>query len=449
MAPKFTLETSSDYLTSRAGLIIAGQMLDRTQLNKRLNQTVIDHVKVPLISNADNVRAYVGLLCQGKSDIDHIEPYRKDRFFPQALGIRKMTSAPTMRQRFDHAAPGGAWQKIILEESADLLRNFQAPLTPLSIISADGHSSSYMPLDLDVSPFDNSGTKKEGVSRTYKGFDGYSPFFAYLGQEGYCVNTELREGKTHVQKNADDFIDSSIRYARRVTDTPLLLRLDGGNDAADNINLCLDQEVDFLVKRNPRMESPEKWLEHAKKEGRRTEIRPGKTAYLGSLMTHPERFIKPVRLVYQVIERTMERDGQILLVPSIEMSLFWTTLACDEDQIIALYQDHATSEQFHSEIKSELDLERLPSGKFDTNDLILHIGILAYNILRCIGQIALSEPDSPMKKKKVSRQRIRTVIQDLMLISARFVTHARRLKLCFGRWSPWFPQLQRIYTHFV
>lgn len=96
-----------------------------------------------------------------------------------------MTSAPTMRQRFDQAEPDVVWQKIILEESADLFRIFQAPLPPLSITSAEGNSSSYMQLDLDVSPFDNSGTKKEGVSRTYKGFDGYSPFIAYLGQEGY------------------------------------------------------------------------------------------------------------------------------------------------------------------------------------------------------------------------------------------------------------------------
>jgi len=30
-------------------------------------------------------------------------------------------------------------------------------------------------LDIDVSPFDNSMTKKEGVSRTYMGIDGYAP----------------------------------------------------------------------------------------------------------------------------------------------------------------------------------------------------------------------------------------------------------------------------------
>lgn len=163
------------------------------------------------------------------------------------------------------------------------------------------------------------------------------------------------------------------------------------------------------------------------------------------MTVQPERFIKPVQQVYQIIERTAERDGQLLLVPEIELNLFWTTLTCTEEQVVALYKDHATSEQFHSEIKSELDLERLPSGKFATNDLVLHMGVFAYNLLRLIGQIALTEPDAPTKKKTVFRQRIRTVIQDLMLISARFVTHARGFKLCFGRWSPWYPQLRRIY----
>ncbi|BBH22598.1 hypothetical protein Back11_39430 [Paenibacillus baekrokdamisoli] len=82
----------------------------------------------------------------------------------------------------------GQWQKIVLEESADLLKRARAPLTPVQITFDHDEQKAYLPLDLDVSPFDNSNTKKEGVSRTYKGFDGYSPFFAYLGQEGYGVN---------------------------------------------------------------------------------------------------------------------------------------------------------------------------------------------------------------------------------------------------------------------
>lgn len=64
------------------------------------------------------------------------------------------------------------WKPILLEESVDLIKQFDSPITP--IILSDGHTA-YAPLDLDVSPFDNSNTKKEGVSRTYKGCDGYAP----------------------------------------------------------------------------------------------------------------------------------------------------------------------------------------------------------------------------------------------------------------------------------
>jgi hypothetical protein len=40
----------------------------------------------------------------------------------------------------------------------------------------------------------------------------------------------------------------------------------------------------------------------------------------------------------------------------------------------ALYRDYATSEQFHSEFRSDLDLNRLPSGRFDTNALVMAAG---------------------------------------------------------------------------
>ena len=71
-----------------------------------------------------------------------------------------------------------------MQESALLIKNINAPLTGIVL----GHGEDrreYLPLDVDVSPFDNSKTKKEGVSRTYKGFDGYAPNLAYLGLEGY------------------------------------------------------------------------------------------------------------------------------------------------------------------------------------------------------------------------------------------------------------------------
>ena len=85
------------------------------------------------------------------------------------------------------------------------------------------------------------------------------------------------------------------------------------------------------------------------------------------------------RRVMRVIERTIDKNGQMLLLPEIEIEGWWTSLnslTYSDEQIIALYQDHATSEQFHSEFKTDLDIERLPSGKFATNDLIMTLECL-------------------------------------------------------------------------
>lgn len=116
--------------------------------------------------------------------------------------------------------------------------------------------------------------------------------------------------------------------------------------------------------------------------------------------------------------------------------------------MIELYRDHGTSEQFHSEIKTDLDLERLPAGKFATNDLVLHAGLFAYNILRIIGQESLRENDSPIRGN-VKRRRIRTVIQNIIFMAARLVRHARGIRFNFGRNSPWFPVISRIYNAFA
>jgi hypothetical protein len=105
----------------------------------------------------------------------------------------------------DQVAKQEDWMAIILEESAELLKKFDSFVTPIVVNQGD-EKVAYLPLDIDVSPFDNSNTKKEGVGRTYKGCDGYSPNFAYLGQEGYVVNAELREGQTHVQKGTAQFL---------------------------------------------------------------------------------------------------------------------------------------------------------------------------------------------------------------------------------------------------
>lgn len=430
-------------LSTHAGLATVGALLAHTNLRKRLNHTRIKDMEHPVYSHADVVKSYLGLLCQGKSDFDHIEPFRKDDVFPICLQLQKVPSSPTLRQRLDAAAQSTDWNQILLEESAALIRAVQAPLTGISV-----NETSYAPLDIDVSPFDNSGTKKEGVSRTYKGTDGYAPIFAYVGREGYGVNVELREGSTHCQKGTDLFLSESISYAKRTTDLPLLVRMDAGNDSADNLHICHRENVDYIIKVNLRRQPKETWLRIAESTGIACQQREGKTEYFGVLEFPEKGFDRPLRQVFHVIHRTIDRDGQVLLLPDIEVNVYWTSLRCAPYRVVELYRDHGTSEQFHSEIKTDLDLERLPAGKFATNDLVLHAGLFAYNLLRMIGQESLRENDSPIRNN-VQRRRIRTVIQNIIYMAARLVRHARGVSFNFGSNSPWFPVVRRVYQAFT
>ena len=119
----------------------------------------------------------MGLLCTGKSDFDAIEAVRGDAFFRDALGLSAVPSSPTLRQRMDALGEAGDSALNALDEANErLLTRARPTLTPLS--------SGHLALDFDVFTLDNSGTQKEGVGRTYMGFDGYAPIAGCLAGEG-------------------------------------------------------------------------------------------------------------------------------------------------------------------------------------------------------------------------------------------------------------------------
>jgi hypothetical protein len=135
-----------------------------------------------------------------------------------------------------------------------------------------------------------------------------------------------------------------------------------------------------------------------------------------------------------------------MLLPEYVLEGWSTSLpeteAFGAQQIIELYADHGTHEQFHSEFKTDMDLVRLPSGKFDTNYLVCALAAVAMNLLRLIGQHTLHGRDAPVRHS-AQRRRIRTVMQELMFKAARMVKHARQWVLGLGANDGAFEVFQR------
>jgi len=440
---EFIIKHTDEVLVSHSGLALAGALLGQSSLRQRLNDIDLGKRRGPDVSHGDVLLAMIGLLCLGKSDYADIEAYRHEEFFRRALGLKKLPSEETLRQRMDQL--GTTPIATLHEESARMIARHAPVLTPCR--------GEWIPLDIDVSPFDNSGTKKEGVAWTYKRLDGYAPNFAYLGMEGYLIHCELRPGNQHCQDGTPEFLDKSIDLARQITQGKLLVRMDAGNDDIENVRrLRKKKHVGWIIKRNLRQESEADWLEEAQCHGQCEEPREGKEVWTGE--TWKERDGKLYRVVFQVIERTITANGQRLLMPDIEISTWWTSLKLPDKTVIELYHQHGTSEQFHSELKSDMDLERLPSGKFATNALMLSLGLVAYNLLRLCGQTALSENESlpPEGKmplsKPVFRRRLRSVIQDLMYFASRLTKHSNRWRLSLWRNNPWRSVWEAVYTCF-
>ena len=311
------VEFTNERIIPASGLAVVGTLLGKSGFIKKLNRMdITSNRSQHQIKNGDIVLTYLGMLCMGKPYFEAVHEMDDDKdFYKTALFItRRIPSEETLRQRMDDI--GDSLRQTILEQNVEMLLANKIQPTALA--------NGLVLVDIDVTPMDNSKSKKEGVSRTYKGFDVYAPMMAYIGTEGYAINFELREGKQHCQKGTVEFLLETIKLCHKMTDKPLLICLDSGNDSIDNVAVLMDTGCFFIIKRNLRRESTDDWFEMAKQYFQNVNSpRDGKTVYIGSdwKTVTSKQFNKEftLRTGYEITERTIDKYGQFNLVPDVEV----------------------------------------------------------------------------------------------------------------------------------
>ena len=432
------LNSTTNTLSSIGGIVLAGNIFSSIGFTTATTD-IPDHVRRSLLSLA-------GLQIQGRTRFAEIEQFRKDVLFKEALELPKVYSPETIRLYVEQGAKisNNQVHEYLDKMHMNLLK--KATFTPICC-----RYGTYIPVDIDVSPMDNHNSHKEGVSRTYKGHDGFAPIFSYIGVEGYMLDQELRPGKQHSQKGAPQYILRTLDKLKQLSlPHPVLYRLDSGHDAYETIRVLSQSNHFFLYKKNLRRESLQRWRDIATSIGSCYVPREGKQVFTGVLTAEHPKAKEQDKLpsfdqVFRVTIRTSDDNGNNYLFPDVEVEVFWTNLYEDPETIINLYHDHATSEQFHSELKTDMNVERLPSGKFSVNEIILHTSMIAFNTLRLIGQTALQNPELLPYRHKGKRKRLRKVIDDLIRISCKVVNHARTLVIKIWEKDPWYNLFKKLY----
>jgi len=196
------LERGKEELISTGGNHLCSHFLREAAFRKHL-PTNFQSRRKDAISDRDILMTMTGMLCNARTDFTDVNLYAQDPVFMQSFGISVLPSEATLRQRLDEL-PARVCHRALRALNQTLLG-----MRTFGTVRA-GHLD-LVPVDLDVSPLDNSGSHKEGVSLTYKKHEGYAPMFAYIGTEGYMLEHQLRPGKQHCQEGTPQFLGDCVK----------------------------------------------------------------------------------------------------------------------------------------------------------------------------------------------------------------------------------------------
>jgi hypothetical protein len=440
---KTLLQIAEEKLASNAGLYLIASYLKNKEFRDDIRAASHIVKASGVITDEDIICCWIAMLAPGKPDYGAIEEYRNDKNYKRLIGVQKVPSSSILRQRIEALSADltsvlRGFNSAIIAGAFDISKGYKKDDTRYQdAVTIDGQS--YAVIDSDVSVLDNSNSKKEGVQWTYKKCDGNAPMFSYIGASGYMLNCELRNGGKHSNAPGTwEYFNESIALARRVTELPLLLVLNSGNDDKKLLDLFERQSTYYVVKRNHRKESVQEWLETAKRtQTPQRQCRDGSTVYYAS--AHPDITVGEhahrIRIVIVARERLYDTHGQYLLEPEVMVQSYWTSLSCSELTVEKIYHNHGTMEQYHAELKSDMGVERLPSGKFHANILHLLFSIIAFNLLRRVGMTLLRSEQTPGKRGR--RLRLRTVIQGVMYMAGMMIHHSGQVFLRISTHHAW------------
>lgn len=428
------IERTDDGTINYAGLVLIVNMLKKAGLHKVSKK--YSRVGYVRISNFEVLATYCCLLAQGKSDYEQVRVFKGDKAYLELTKLKSVPSAETLRQRLDVIGKND----LFVEDIRKCSITFWKETGKKPGVEQVGNEE-YIRLDIDTVPYDNTDTKKEGVARI-KGSAvfGYNPIFAHLGADGWMINAALRPGNYHSHNPENvDFIKESVSCALGLVGSKnLMVVVDAGFDSKEVLEFLESSSVKYVVKHNIRRTNPVEWIRIAKEHGCLVQKKEYTEKYRGSFIHSSGR-----RLVFEVTLKYADKRGQLFIIPEVSVFSVWTNIEASEEDILKAYRRRGTSEQYHSEVKTEIGIERFPSGKFSTNNLILILAMLVYNILRFIGNDLANRRLFGLRK--ATRRRLRTVIHGLMYMAGRIVVHSRQVILKLKAHRDWYAAFCRLY----
>jgi hypothetical protein len=291
-------------------------------------------------------------------------------------------------------------------------------------------------IDLDSTICETYGLAKEGARHHgYTGQRGYHPLLAVAAGTGDVLMARLREGRANTARGAGHFLRETVRRVRHAgASGPLTMRADSGFYTHAVVAVCRRMDVRFSI--TIRQHKSLRDLIEAIPEADWTPIPywmdgAADVAEITYTPFRPEPDAAPVRLIVRRVRPTP--GSQLALFANYSYHAFITDREGDTLELEADHRRHAEIENAIRDLKYGGGLNHLPSGRFPANGAWLAVQVMAHNLARWTGRIALGEQVATTK----------TLRRRLFSLAGRLTRKARRLILHLPRRWPWETQFSR------
>ena len=288
-------------------------------------------------------------------------------------------------------------------------------------------------IDIDSTICETYGLNKEGARHHgYTGQRGYHPLLAVAAGTGEVLMARLREGRANTARGAAHFLRETVSRVRYAGATgQLTVRADSGFYTHSVVQVCRKTDVRFSI--TVRLHRSLRDLIEAIPE---SDWRPipywmEGAADVAEITYTPfasEPDAAPVRLIVRRVRPTP--GSQLALFANYSYHAMITDRQGDTLELEADHRRHAEIENAIRDLKYGVGLNHLPSGRFSANGAWLAVQVMAHNLARWTGRIALGEQVATTK----------TLRRRLFSLAGRLTRKARRLILHLPRRWPWETQ---------
>jgi hypothetical protein len=431
----FTFAAARQTLTSVAGLELLASLIRRLGLIRAIRSEVrVKKIDYGFREEEHLIPLLLNIALRRTSFTDLAWLAREEKLLKKSLGFGKL---PKERAVAMHLEKYG-------KEHIAGLKRVGARIVSQAAITAEPGDEGYIPCDIDPSIFEQFAPKREGVEATYNGKLCYTPVFAVVGRERFCINHWLLPGREKAVERIDQFIGECAELLpEKIDRNKLLFRYDAGLYSIKTVKASENAGAYYLVKARTSAALDRMVNENMYVDVLDLKLTDFGGEYFGEFEYTPDGWKTPRRFVFCVQIKSEDEKGQPLLIKDVRYHILATNLPKEitPQRAFELYRGRGAAEEANKELKHDLDLERLPSQTFSVNEVFLALGTMAYNLLILLGQQWRDEHDgvSPAEEATQVRRRIKTIQDYLLRSAAVVVNHARKSLLKVNTW--WLEKL--------